>query len=171
MQQQLQGAKSGGHKELGKVGCKTCICFITAAAAIAIITLASIVVISIEMARLKSEITALKETNFGQERLFQRSLDNFESELSEVEQIQANHTQQLNTSLQMLHLNTDQLNSSIETISGDIIAIEGRTQLLIDYFQIGQSQENPCCSQRFLHLRVRILLGQDLQWLCCMCVL
>ena len=72
------------------------------------------------------------------------SLDVLERELSEVDQI---HAQQLNTSLRMLYeqlnLNTDQLNSSIEAISGDIIAIEDKTQLLIDYLQIGQSEENP----------------------------
>ena len=75
------------------------------------------------------------------------SLDVLKHELSELDRTQATHTQQLNTSLHMLYeqlnLNTDQLNSSIETISGDITAIENKTQLLIDYFQIGQSEENP----------------------------
>ena len=75
----------------------------------------------------------------------------------EVAQIQASlqmlyerlnlNTDQFNSSIETIgeqvNLNTDQLKSSIETISGDIIAIEDKTQLLIDYFQIGQSEENP----------------------------
>ena len=170
--QQPQGAKSDGYKESGKVGCKTCVCFITATAAIAIITLASIVSLSIEIATLKSDMASLKEaTNFIQldcgtnksqecntslETVCQQSLQNLKRELSDVHQIQANRTQQLNVSVEMryqqLDLNTEQLNSTLEMnfmrLTGDITTIESKTQLLIDYLRIGQSQDNssPSCA-------------------------
>ena len=158
-----QGAKSDGCKESGKVGCKTCICFITATAAIAIITLASVVGLSIEIATLKSDMASLKEaTNFIQldcgtnksqecntslETVCQQSLQNLKRELSDVDRIQANRTQQLNVSVEMcyeqLDLNTDQLNSTIETNFMRLTTIESKTQFLVNYLQIGQSQDNP----------------------------
>ena len=156
------------HKKMGKVNCKISLCFITATVAVA-----SIVVLSIEFARLKSELASFKETtnsiqsegrlenvNKTQElnnslvMLFQQTRNNLQDlkhELSEVDQTQANRTQQLNVSVDMhyqqLDLNTEQLNTTIQTnfiqLTGDITTIESKTQFLFDYLQIGQSQDTP----------------------------
>ena len=71
------------------------------------------------------------------------SLDELELEVDQIQETQLNTSESLHMLFKQLNLNTDQLNSSIEAISGDSIAIEDKTQLLIDYFQIGQSEDDP----------------------------
>ena len=71
------------------------------------------------------------------------SLDELELEVDQIQETQLNTSESLHMLFKQLNLNTDQLNSSIEAIGGDTTAIEDKTQLLIDYFQIGQFEENP----------------------------
>ena len=163
---QPQEAEVKGNKKRGKVIYKTSVCFITATTAIAIIALASSVVFSIEIARLKSEITSLKETGSSSisTDTLHKALKNHTAQIEVLHQQLrlelCNNTQQLdkvsmrtqelNTSVEgvfqqltLSHNNTQEL---IEIISGDITAIEDKTQLLIDYLQIGQFQDNPAPS-------------------------
>ena len=101
------------------------------------------------------------------------SLDELELEVDQIQETQLNTSESLHMLFEELDLSTDQLNSSIEAISGDIIAIEDKTQLLIDYFQIGQSEESPspsCAALRGLspsgHYWVRTSNGSAVRVYC-----
>ena len=165
------------------IGCKTAfICSLIVIAAVVIIALiACVAFLFIKVGELEAEtaslepgeLAALDSSIMGQlqqindsiERInnlndsinhrLSVSLTELKRELSEVDQIQANRTQQLNVSVDMryqqLDLNTEQLNSTIETnfmqLTDNITTIESKTELLINYFQIGQSsQDNPLSS-------------------------
>ena len=103
-----------------------------------------------QLQQINDSIAGIKDLNNSINRRLNMSLDNLKHELSEDDQIQATHTLQLNSSIEMLHrelkqlhLATNALNTSIQTIvtlfNEDITAIENKTMLLVDYIQIGQS--------------------------------
>ena len=162
-------------QEHGTTGCKTAfICsLITIAAVVIIALIACVAFLFIKVGELEAEtaslqpgeLAALDSSIMGQlqqisdsiERInnlndsinhhFSVSLTDLKRELSEVDQIQANRTQQLNVSVEMhyqqLDLNTE---TTIETnflqLTDNITKIESKTELLINYLQIGQSSQD-----------------------------
>ena len=170
-------------QEHGTTGCKTAfICsFITIAAVVIIALIASVAFLYIKVGELEVEtaslqpgelaaldssiISQLQQISDSIERInnlndsinqhLSMSLTDLKHELSEVDQIQANRSHQLNVSVEMryqqLDLNTEQMNRTIEInflqLTDDITKIESKTELLINYLQIGQSsQDNPLSS-------------------------
>ena len=97
--------------------------------------------IMLQLQQINDDISS--DLNISINNQLSMSLDELELEVDQIQETQLNTSESIHMFFEELDLNTDQLNSSIETISGDLIAIEGKTQLLIDYFQIGQSEENP----------------------------
>ena len=175
-------AAAAVEQRQGTTGCKTAfICSsITIAAVVIIALIACVAFLFIKVGELEAEtaslqpgelaalessiMSQLQEISDSIERInnlndsinqhISVSLTELKRELSEVDQIQANHTQQLNVSVEMryeqLDLNTEQLNSTIQTnsmqLTDKITTIESKTELLINYLQIGQSQDSPLSS-------------------------
>ena len=117
-----------------------------------------------QLQQINDNIAGIKDLNNSINHRLNMSLDNLKHELSEDDQIQATHTLQFNNSIEMLHrelellhLATNALNTSIQIIDAvfneDITAIENQTMLLVDYIQIGQSQDNPTPSCAVLNVR------------------
>ena len=117
-----------------------------------------------QLQQIDDSIAGIKDLNNSVNYRLNMSLDNLKHELSEDDQIQATHTMQLNNSIEMLHreleqlhLATNALNASIQTIdtrfNEDITAIENKTKLLVDYIQIGLFHDNPTPSCAVLKAR------------------
>ena len=97
--------------------------------------------IMLQLQQINDDISS--DLNISISNQLSMSLDELELEVDQIQETQLNTSKSLHMLFKELDLNTDQLNSSIETISGDIFAIKNKTQLLINYLQIGQSEENP----------------------------
>ena len=175
-------AAAAEEQKHGTTGCKTAfICsLITIAAVVIIALIACVAFLFIKVGELEAETASLQpgelavldSSIMGQLQQISESiarinnlndsinnrlsvsLTDLKRDLSEVDQTQANRTQQLNVSVEMryqqLDLNTEQLNSTVQTnfmqLTDNITTVESKIELLINYLQIGQSQDNPLSS-------------------------